>query len=1150
MSNVPMDINERRLALDLGRSFCVQAPAGSGKTELLTQRFLSLLATCERPEEILAITFTRKAAAEMRNRILDNMAQAATLSASDLAALPEHRRFTLELAQRVLARDAHLQWQLMENSTRLRISTIDSFNAFLCGQMPVVSELGVMPDIVDDASVLYETAILDLFTEVENDSPLADALAVLLAHVNNQWRTLSGLLSAMLGKRDQWLANILDIKAHPGNARIILENTLQDLIRTKLGDLHSSLSPYAEALLPLVVFASNNLHGSDHPLGDCDFSSGMPRPEPKDLPAWLALRRLLFTDKDTLRKTVNKTNGFPAPGKTSSGNPVAENKTAMLSLLDRMMPDEMLRTAFEEARFLPNARYPDAQWQVLESLTVILPALVSRLSLAFREHGQADHTQVSIAALSALGADEAPTDLALRLDYRLRHILVDEFQDTSSLQTSLLQKLTFGWQPGDGRTLFIVGDGMQSCYGFRNANVGLFLAARDNGIGQIKLDSLKLRVNFRSQANIVDWVNRHFAPAFPRKDDIGRGGVSYSQAESISDALAGLGVSMHLLTAEKDMDDARHLLRRCEAERVAAAVESLQSDYPGDRIALLVRTRYHLADIIPELRRRGIAWNAADIDPLDSYPVIQDLLILLRALLNPADVTAWYALLRTPWLGLPLADLLCISRHAASMRVSPWQALQDHEQVPGLSADAGIILQRGLPVLIQARSRRRRLPLREWLEKTWLALGGPVALADAHMLPSIRHFFDLVEEFDDQGDVTDIHRFESKVAGQYADGLNPQAALTIMTIHKAKGLEFEHVILPGLERKTRPDDNPLLRWREHINTAGEPELVMSMPGQRGQERDPTYQHLKYEADIQQRLEGTRLFYIGVTRAIKSALLIGSITEKDGTWQAPAPSSLLASLWPQLEADPSILASLERAAESDIGESRSAEGRHLVSNRLPPTWQPPAMLGIARPPEDAEPPVIDLPESVHDNLVERTLGEIMHECLCRIGEGLLDIQDQQALADCEVNWRQRLAPLSSRPEQAIAEIRAQLERCHHDEEFRWLLRADHQEAACELSLSDYRHGRQRIAVIDRTFVDADDVRWIIDFKTATPASDEHENDFFARQAAQYRPQLARYADLFRAMESREIRTALYFTALPRLHILDQPAAGVDMQPPLF
>jgi ATP-dependent helicase/nuclease subunit A len=1148
MNQVAADIRERRLALELGRSFCVQAPAGSGKTELLTQRYLSLLATCEHPEEILAITFTRKAAAEMRNRILENMSQASTLSAADISVMPEHRRFTLELTQQVLARDADQQWHLMDNSTRLRISTIDSFNAFLCTQLPVVSELGVMPDIVDDPSVLYEAAILDLFTEVEGETPLADALATLLTHVNNQWRTLSSLLSAMLGKRDQWLANILDIKAHPENTRAILEHTLTQLVNEKLGALRQTLIPYEGDLLPLLNFAASFLASQGNTALDNILENDWLPPATADnLDNWQEICRLLLTNEHKPRRQLDKRTGFPAAnGATNKTDQLLrkEMKEAMLALLQTMAEDATLVGLFEEFRHLPAPRYSDSQWHVLESLTIILPELVSRLSLAFRAFGQADHTQVSIAALSALGTDEAPTDLALRLDYRLKHVLVDEFQDTSTLQIRLLQKLTFGWQPGDGRTLFIVGDGMQSCYGFRNANVGLFLAARDNGIGQVTLDSLRLRVNFRSQANIVDWVNRHFAPAFPREDDIGRGGVSFSKADSINDALPGLGVSLLLLTAENDMEDARNLLRRHEAERVADAIASLQTTNPGDRIALLVRTRNHLADIIPALRRRDISWHAADIDPLDSYPVIQDLLVLLRALLNPADVTAWYALLRSPWMGLPLTDILLLSRHARRVETSPWRALQEFENVSGLSQDTCDIIQRVLPVLKLARSERRRLPLREWLEKTWLALGGPVALVDDHLLVSIKHFLDLVQEFDDQGDITDIHRFENKVASQFADGLNPLATLTIMTIHKAKGLEFEHVILPGLERQPRTDENPLLRWREHVSVSGNPELVMSMPAQRGQERDATYQHLKYEAAIQHRLEYTRLFYIGVTRAIKSALLIGSITGRDDAWQAPDTNSLLSALWPQLDADPSVLATLEAVTEVDTGNAVPQSNHQLVINRLPPTWQPPPLLKIARPLEEAEPAEIELPETVHDNLVERTLGDILHECFCRIGKGDLNIHDDNALARCEAAWRKRLAPLTPTPDQAIAEIHRQLSQCRDHEAFLWLMQTDHREATCELSLSDYRNGLQRIAVVDRTFVDADEVRWIIDFKSAKPATGEDEQNFLARLAAQYHPQLARYADLFRAIESRPICTALYFTALPCLHVLDQPAAGND------
>src|SRR5690606_390298 len=141
-------------------------------------------------------------------------------------------------------------------------------------------------------------------------------------------------------------------------------------------------------------------------------------------------------------------------------------------------------------------------------------------------------TETSLAALRALGGEGEPTDLALRLDYRIRHILVDEFQDTSSMQFHLIEKLVAGWEPGDGRTLFIVGDGMQSCYGFRNANVGLFLRARDQGIGPVRLQALKLRVNFRSDSSVVNWVNAVFSAAFPPVDDIARGGVCYSASES------------------------------------------------------------------------------------------------------------------------------------------------------------------------------------------------------------------------------------------------------------------------------------------------------------------------------------------------------------------------------------------------------------------------------------------------------------------------------------------------------------------------------------------------------------------------------------------------------------------------------------------
>jgi ATP-dependent exoDNAse (exonuclease V) beta subunit len=105
---------------------------------------------------------------------------------------------------------------------------------------------------------------------------------------------------------------------------------------------------------------------------------------------------------------------------------------------------------------------------------------------------------------------------------------MDEFQDTSFNQYELLKRLTAGWQPEDGHTLFVVGDPMQSIYRFREAEVGLFLAAREHGIGQVPLEFLRLAVNFRSQQGIVDWINQRFPDVLPADDNVTGGAVSYA----------------------------------------------------------------------------------------------------------------------------------------------------------------------------------------------------------------------------------------------------------------------------------------------------------------------------------------------------------------------------------------------------------------------------------------------------------------------------------------------------------------------------------------------------------------------------------------------------------------------------------------------
>jgi ATP-dependent exoDNAse (exonuclease V) beta subunit len=399
------DERERILALDPRRSFIVQAPAGSGKTELLVRRYLGLLKTVKQPEEVLAITFTIKSAAEMRKRVLESLA-ASGIPAGEIG-------------------------------SRLRVQTIDAFCGSLVRQMPVLSAFGAQPEIVEDASEHYLEAALRTIRR------LSPAVERLLVHLDNNVQTCSGLIASMLERRDQWLR-----KTGAAPTRLELEKNLS-LQRRKLINAARAL----------------------HPKASPEFADAM------------------LTKANTWFKN----------------NPEAQSLSG----------NEPLRLALVQMRRLPPERYADAQWETLGAMLQLLPLAAAQLKVVFAEHGECDFTEIAQGAVRALGTPQEPTDLLLALDYRIKHVLVDEFQDTSWSQWELLERLTAGWQEGDGRSLFLVGDPMQSIYRFREAEVALFLKAQDEGLGGVRLERLTLSTNFRSQAALVRFYNAAFPAIFP-----------------------------------------------------------------------------------------------------------------------------------------------------------------------------------------------------------------------------------------------------------------------------------------------------------------------------------------------------------------------------------------------------------------------------------------------------------------------------------------------------------------------------------------------------------------------------------------------------------------------------------------------------------
>jgi ATP-dependent helicase/nuclease subunit A len=522
---------------------------------------------------------------------------------------------------------------------------------------------------------------------------------------------------------------------------------------------------------------------------------------------------------------------------------------------------------------LPPARYTDAQWQLVEALRAVLVPAAAELQATFAQMRQVDHAAIAAAARTALGAEDAPSELALALEYRLRHLLVDEYQDTAPAQEALLRRLVAGWQHGDGHSLFCVGDPMQSIYGFREADVTLFLEAQVGGIGGVALEPLALERNFRSCRAIVDWANAAFARLLPQQEDYERGAVRHAPSVATREDEPGAGVAVHPglgLDADRDAETVARL-----AAEAVAEIRALESPGGARSVAILVRSRSSLPPILAGLRRAGVEYRGVELDSLGERAAVRDLLALARALLHPGDRTAWLAVLRAPWCGLTLADLHALCEGDAE---SPVLALLDRRR-GALSADAEMRIARVLPVLREALEDLGREPLGSTLRAAWLALGGPAVVDDPSDLENAKACFDALDDLDAETDgPPEASAVEQAIEGLMASPVgSPEARVQVMTIHKAKGLEFDTVILPALERSVPVADRQLLYWAPVAVAPGRRGIVLASRGEElaGSGDDPLERWMRRLEVERSRLELGRLAYVAVTRARRRLHLVGS-----------------------------------------------------------------------------------------------------------------------------------------------------------------------------------------------------------------------------------------------------------------------------------
>ncbi len=1073
------DSLQRIRALSCSESFIVQAPAGSGKTELLTQRFLKLLTSVENPEQIVALTFTKKAAFEMRSRIIQALNKA------------KLREDVSPLAYEALDLSQKNEWHLIENPHRLRIYTIDSFCSQLAKSLPVTSGMGGMPDIEENPGYLYKKAVENYLSSIEQEGEWVEGLCLILQHFHNRYEVIEKLFMAMLARRDQWLQLVMNGRRNPEKFKAVIQDSLLSIHEEAFAHLNRLLSEeLKQKWMQLASFGASQLFAEkkSHELISCLNMTDFPDNTYENLAIFSGLLSLVFTSTQTIRKKIDKNSGFPST--------IPEMKKLFSEFISEIENDQSLVEQLKIIPHLPAIELDPAEWKLLAALWESLPILVAHLQLMFKQYNKVDFTEVNLKALEALGEEDNPTDLALILDYQIKHLLVDEFQDTSSIQYQLFEKIVSGWQANDGRTLFVVGDPMQSIYRFRGAEVGLYLKLQQHGFGHVLPINLTLTSNFRSDKSIVDWVNQSFSPIFSKENDMVLGKIAYS-ASSATQSLTPNGVYCYAF-----------LSVQLEAQFIIKKIQEikLSESKPDISIAILVRARDHAQAIFHELKAQNIHYQAIDMVSLNHSQLITDLLMLTRVVMLADSRLAWFSLFRSPICGLSLSDLWLLTQNTDEA------ILPVNFDLSLLSPEGQVRASKIIQILSYWQNNQYRLPLHQAIRHLWMSLGFDLFYEDEINASA---YFELLLKWEEGNQFGDFEVLEEKINSLYqaSSGSTTDSAVQIMTIHKAKGLEFDYVFIPGLQHATIKEDQPLVIYHEipyrfHVDWLIAPKYTAS-------KRSRLYDYIHSQLQQKAVYETQRLLYVAATRAKKQ--LIWSYYKPVEKVNAPK-DSFLAMLDPFL--DPISLSpesdkpdNTDKSDKNDLNADNYSPMQIRVSTQTALPWQA------------VEEKFVMNPDLTEDNPLNRPLFQpyeklsIMGSYLHRLfaswqSVDLLNLEAHQhnllamGLFQTDVNYASTL-------------ITKMIQQCKQDNQFNWIMDSAHQAIQNEFALNFIRNNKLQTRILDKFFIDKNNsLAWIIDFKLTleTPNPSEH----FA--------QLAEYAKLINnlgILGGKPLRFGLYY-----------------------
>jgi ATP-dependent exoDNAse (exonuclease V) beta subunit len=590
--------------------------------------------------------------------------------------------------------------------------------------------------------------------------------------------------------------------------------------------------------------------------------------------------------------------------------------------------------------------------------------------------------------------------------------------------------------------------------------------------------------------------------------------------------------------------------------------------------------RKHLAAVVAEFNTdRGngrVRFKAIDLDPLGERPEVLDVMALTRALLHPADRIAWLAVLHAPWCALGIADLLILTGDSVSSSATVAMLVREHRAL--LTDDGQVLLDRAWPVLSMAVETLGRTSLTVHVERTWRSLGGDVALTPEQRM-NVQRFFAVLREVEAEGSRVDLNVLTSRLGNLYAEPFAGEAQVELLTIHKAKGLEWDLVLVPGLERGSGHSNPPLLNWLEFDPKSPEDEaaVILAPISSKGTTAGTLSQWLTSLRSKRELAERKRVFYVAVTRAREELHLFAAVKrKKDGTFGEAATSSLLKACWPaavehfaELAARDHVALPVEITGPADenmsdyegdfaiaAGEDSLAQQPEAapVLQRLPLSFQPSARF------VEAEKHRLDYPaasalqrapafERPDGSFGVRAFGNVVHRYLQLISTRLVSTDAATLISELP-GWLPRLET-SLRGEGLAPAVAAKeasralnaLRTAVSDPAGLWLL-SPHAQAISEASLTgapDASLAGPRSLRFDRTFLGGpaplapgDTYIWIIDFKTSEQGS-MADTAFEQLQYGRYSAQLESYAALRRKMHDGQlpIQLGLFYPMIPRL-----------------